>query len=626
MYQFPILETMPQVEEEVARRAARVAWSAGMKEKAEKLFLAYLTVARTAEMDPLETEIRNALLASGLASADRLTLFSGKRLLSLGNYNEARSQLTQAQDSQEAGVRSEAGLFLARVERILDNTRSGRRRVVDLLSSVLEETTQPAIAEQALFDRAKLLGNEDLEQLVESYPQGRNTSEALFKLGQHYQYVGDADKAIGYFERVRKFEGQDEWRGKAAFLESITLYTRGDSDDFDKASALLQDLSQEPSALRPAALFWLGRIKEDSGDQERANGYFKQVIEETPYDYFATRARIHLNEGKRACGILFSDPKTTAQLHDDFRNSVVDASLAPLSPYHVRLNAALDTGLYSHAFASDLELRRIFPSRRLEDLSYSELDDTGLLPYLALLLALRQDAAAAKDTIRDPVVRLQIAGALGQKAQDWPMVMSLFLASGEPFERKAAAQRDRRYLATAYPPVYARSFREAGTAWKVSPALLYGVALEESMFDPAALSRAGALGLFQFTPGTFKDCDAKWNLLKSRGIGSREEFLLNPDWSIDLGARWFHFGAGGADRELNETLKGGTQALLAVMKHNAGASRVRRWVSYWKRIRCENDIECMVETIPDHEVWLFIRRIVNDISIVEAAGILNDDS
>lgn len=650
MFETPVLATLPQLQEDTERRLAWLAWTSGNKDLALRRFLRYLAIARTAELTPIETQMMDQVLSSGTTSSDQLTLFRGKRLLSLGNYDEASELLTQVRSSHDPGVRTEACLYLARLKHIRGDRKEGDtpEEVAKLFRSVLEETIDPEIAETALYERALAVRGQgkrgvqqflrDMRQLVESYPNGRFTADALYELGRQYQYSqcsSDWELALGYFEGVRSFKGLNDRRRLATFSAAISLYTRGRREDLARASDLLQELHnlEPPDDLRPAAAFWLGRMAEEAGDQQRANGYFQDIIKETPYNYYAIRSRMHLSMGNRASKKLWPEPKTEGELHQMFQSSKLDTALNRESPYIQRLAGALETELYSRTVAANVQLRKVIPSRRLEDISLRELDGTGLLPHLGLLLALRQDALAAKDAlatkevlaakdavaaqeaVADPKSRLEIAAAVGHQAGDWTLSMSLVVGSGEPFESLAAAQRDEaRYLATAYPAIYGDYFRKAGTDWGVPPELLYGVAREESLFYPAAMSPMGALGLFQFIPSTFHKLDRSWNLLKSSGESSSEAYLLNPHLNLELGAR-----------ELKSILRlqpvGDRSIPLAVMEHNAGPM-VGNWVGYWRDLGRADDIEYMIDTARWNETRRFVERVICDMVIVNAAGIL----
>jgi soluble lytic murein transglycosylase-like protein/TolA-binding protein len=630
MYEPSFLGSLPQLQEGTVRDLASLAWVTGRKDQAFRLFLEYLSLARTAKLRPSETQLMEQLLASGLASSDHLTLLRGKRMLSFGRYDEASELLVEARQSRDPDVRNEAGLYLARLERFRGVQPA---TIVKLLDSVLEEATSPEVGETALYERALVFNREgigrnvqaslkDLNQLVETYPQGSLAADSLYEMGRHFQFAGDTDQALTYFERVRAFNDPTDRQGMATYSAALTLYARGSPADLAMASRFLQELSNQAALIefRPSALFWLGRIAAESGNQDRSKRYFEQIIAETPYDYYAVRSRLHLHLGDRADSEFWPDADTKSELRKAYQNSTLNTSLSRESPYHLRLAGVLEMGLYSTALSAELQLRKDLPSRRLEDISLKELDDTGLLARLVLLLAFRQDAAIAKDILPDAKNRLQIAAAVGKIAGDWPMAMVLIVAAKDPYEQRAAVQRDDSYLATAYPRVYADLFKKAGVTWGVPPELIYSIAREESLFSPTALSSSGASGLLQFTPQTFDKLDKRWSLLQSSSIGSREEFLLNPNLSIELGARWF-------SSLLAEGRNNGTVAIpLAVMDHNAGGAAVRQWVSYWSTVGRASDIEFMIETVRFVETRIFLRRVLADEYIVDAAGTLRADS
>jgi soluble lytic murein transglycosylase-like protein len=258
-------------------------------------------------------------------------------------------------------------------------------------------------------------------------------------------------------------------------------------------------------------------------------------------------------------------------------------------------------------------MRELYPSRRLEEITVKELDDSDLIAPLGLWLALRQDAMAAKDVEPHAPNRLQIAAAIGQSAEDWPVSSLLVMAISEPHEVRAAIQRDPRYLATAYPAVYEEPIRTSGAEYDVKPELLYSVMRQESAFYSAALSEKGALGLFQFMPRTFDELNRRWKLLDSNGVKNRESFLLRPDLSIALGARWFH------EEFLN---KNGGDMLRSLMAHNAGGPAVRDWVAEWKSGMRHDDLEYFVEAVSFDETRIFTRNVFTTLVIAEAGGIL----
>jgi soluble lytic murein transglycosylase-like protein len=72
--------------------------------------------------------------------------------------------------------------------------------------------------------------------------------------------------------------------------------------------------------------------------------------------------------------------------------------------------------------------------------------------------------------------------------------------------------------------------------FRIDPALLYAIALQESRFDPGAVSPAGARGLMQIMPATASYVANDPSL---RGAGAAR--LHEPGFSLDLGQRYIHY-------------------------------------------------------------------------------------
>ena len=110
--------------------------------------------------------------------------------------------------------------------------------------------------------------------------------------------------------------------------------------------------------------------------------------------------------------------------------------------------------------------------------------------------------------------------------------------------------------------------------------------------------------------------DERWHLLSSFGVESGQAFLLNPDLSIGLGARWFD--------ELLERNEG--DILYALMEHNAGNPALRQWVTDWRARGRSDDVEYIIETVRFMETRIFLRGVISDMAIVGAAGIFRGET
>jgi soluble lytic murein transglycosylase len=130
--------------------------------------------------------------------------------------------------------------------------------------------------------------------------------------------------------------------------------------------------------------------------------------------------------------------------------------------------------------------------------------------------------------------------------------------------------------------------REA-TANGIPPSLVYGVIRQESLFQTAARSGAGATGLMQVMPGTGRYLQRKE---KKRGRPD----LKDPEVNVQLGARYL----GMMLREFD----GDRVAALAA--YNAGPGRPRRWRKQAPGLAADEFLEAM----PLFEPRDYVKRVL----------------
>lgn len=130
--------------------------------------------------------------------------------------------------------------------------------------------------------------------------------------------------------------------------------------------------------------------------------------------------------------------------------------------------------------------------------------------------------------------------------------------------------------------------------FRMDPSLLYALALQESRFDPSAISPAGARGLLQLMPATASYV-ANDPSLRGEGI----ERLHDPGLSLELGQRYVHYLA------RHEAVRGDLIRLLAA--YNAGPGNLTRWLPAAQR---RADPLLFIESIPVHETRSFVTRVL----------------
>ena len=146
-------------------------------------------------------------------------------------------------------------------------------------------------------------------------------------------------------------------------------------------------------------------------------------------------------------------------------------------------------------------------------------------------------------------------------------------------------------LRGVYPLPYRHALRHAARERGLSPALVAGLVRRESLFDPAVVSSAGAVGLMQLLPSTALDVAA------SAGLPDfRLSQLTNPEVNLLLGTRYL---ADLLDRF-------GDSRTAALIAYNAGPHRYGAWRAFPERTA---DPELFVERIPFRETREYVRAV-----------------
>lgn len=639
-----VLPALPQLQEEILRSLISLGWSLGKKTEAQRFFIEYISIARTGDLNAVETQLFEEAVSSQVLSPDLVALYFGKRLQKLGDEEGSSEWLKKARESHVAQVRASASFYLANLQHRLGE-KCGNAEMSEMLATAIRDSSDPDIIQNALFLRAQIFMREgcenrdiqkfqeNLNQILEQFPSGRLADDALNELASYnldlYCESGDRqylEKGIQLYTQLQeKFEDRDDFIDSSFLKPAMALYSRGGKAEIKRAAALLQKLEKERpfGPMHLCALFWLGRFHEDLGQEEEANGYFKQIIQESHYDYYAIRARMHTHLHKKAAEVLNIDEATATELREAYDASKkVEISLQGNSPYHLRLQKAVGSGLYYQAFKSHLDLKRQnFPAKRLEDISLGELDRFNMIPDAAILLSLRQDALAAVDSPPEIGNRLETANVLENFKSpdwphgDWPLVIFLTSAADKSTKIRGDIQNDDRYLEVAYPVAFKRLILKYSDAYQLPPHLIYSLIRLESAFSPTALSDDGKLGLFQFSKSAFDRLENSWGILAIKGKRDRVEFLLDADCSIYLGARRFR----------EEILpRQGENYLWALMDYISGEDAVNAWKERWRKVKKDKDYEYMQDTVRHRKTRFFTREVLASAWLAQAAGIFQE--
>lgn len=142
-----------------------------------------------------------------------------------------------------------------------------------------------------------------------------------------------------------------------------------------------------------------------------------------------------------------------------------------------------------------------------------------------------------------------------------------------------------------YPLPYAQAVAAASASSGLPKDWIYAVTRQESLYDPRAVSRSGALGLMQLLPSTAKATARRVGV----ALPDPSSGLFDPALNLALGAA--HLG------ELVE--RDDQRFIVALAGYNAGRRAAQRWLPATAR-----PADVWIENIPYNETRRYVRAIL----------------
>lgn len=231
----------------------------------------------------------------------------------------------------------------------------------------------------------------------------------------------------------------------------------------------------------------------------------------------------------------------------------------------------------------------------------------GPLPTFAV-----NPAQRAEFGTRRIVQATRLLGQQGQRTEQTLFVRALAESLNNDAERVLATQFGQQIGREDIGVWVARMARVKGSAFYVETAyprlpaalngarlwsLAHGIARQESSFDRAAVSHAGARGMMQLMPGTAREQAGKM------GMGyDPSRLTTDPVYNVRLGTAYF-------ERMLN--IWDGN-APLAIASYNAGSGNVGKWVRRYGDPRRNKDVLQFIEQIPFGETKAYVQRVIEN--------------
>lgn len=142
-----------------------------------------------------------------------------------------------------------------------------------------------------------------------------------------------------------------------------------------------------------------------------------------------------------------------------------------------------------------------------------------------------------------------------------------------------------------FPMPYKKQVMSHSVNRALDPSVIYGVMRRESLFDPFAKSRVGALGLMQLMPSTAKNVASSLGLKKLK-----QADILKVDNNINLGTKYFRTVMNRFDNNVS----------LAAAAYNAGPGNVKKWLPRESGMPAD----LWVETVPFNETRNYVQAVL----------------
>jgi soluble lytic murein transglycosylase-like protein len=325
----------------------------------------------------------------------------------------------------------------------------------------------------------------------------------------------------------------------ALLREGWAAYELGRYADADAAFAASLARPDAPDGVRVTATYWKARIDDTAGRTAEARAGYAEVADGFPNHYYGALAAKRLGRPL---------PKAPSVL-----SPVVDPSaLGSAGAWLAAGRALVSIGLWDEASSC----------------YRAALEGAGpRAPAVALEAASKaQDAAAVSDAI-----------GLAQ------------VAAGDR-DRRPAQDIPRELWRLLYPAGSAEALTRAARGAGLDPNLVAAVALQESAFNPLAVSAAGARGLLQIMPSVGAE------LARAAGVARFDPSdLFDPAINLKLGCA-----------HLSDYRRRFGSVPRALAAYNGGPSRVERWSLPAGR----DDDERFVERIPIPETRIYVKRVL----------------
>jgi soluble lytic murein transglycosylase len=395
------------------------------------------------------------------------------------------------------------------------------------------------------------------------------TPEAMYWQAQVFYRTNDE----AGFERAKK-----EFEAAYPDNHHLALLLLMDADELRRKGRFIEAESNYRSVLdrfpesAEDALWGLGWLSYSSGNYKNANEYLSRLSSYANsreyYKYLFWRARSQEKLAEK-CNTSSAD-ETAGSDNDICKQKGQDffRGLPANESYY---------GYLIKLRSSDHISERIEPAEPVQP-GGDEYERIAVLSFLGMkneALAEILDSFNRAQTIQE----FSYLGHMAVKLEAYKEV----IAFAEP-------KNDRELLPYSYPSAYWDTVKLAADSNNLDAYLIAALIREESRFDPAAVSQAGAVGLMQLMLSTAK------SLKKGTKISLKQSSqLMDPRKNILLGSYY-----------LSQLVSEFKELPLAIAAYNAGKYKLRQWMSRFN----SDDLAEFTENIPYRETRKYVQRVL----------------
>lgn len=526
----------------------------GQSEKAATILRnVYFTMPLSTEASQAEAEVKKLGLPLATPPSGLSLRKTRADLLAKGRrFSDAAAEYGALLSEVSPGERPAIQLAMGGALRRAGQNKEAKK----VLESIPLST--PEIDAERLFNLGEIARSSDdekeflraLGQLRQTAPASPWLEQALLSAGNLYLLKPDYDRAIDFY---RELQERFPRGGRASYAHwKVAWLSLRQGRNEDAKKGFEQQLALYPSSAEtPAALYWRGRLAEEDGEPAKARAYYQKVSDRFRNFYYGELARRQLKKLKTD-----ADPVHFALLDrvPPVRSgSKVIATAAPRDNLRVEKAQLLENGA-------------------LVDFAVDELQAAAEQEKGNWLAA--ESARLYQDAGRyDMAIRVLKRAVPDYFAVDVPTL-------------------PRSYWEALFPKPYWADLKRFSTANGLDPYLVASLVRQESEFNPAAVSRANAVGLMQLLPKVGKA------VAKREKLGNySSDQLFTPRVNLQLGTRYF--------REMVDKFGAFEYALAA---YNAGSDRVEDWMALGKY----RDSQEFVESIPFTETREYVQAILRN--------------